>query len=249
MIEFGKTLRAAREAKGLTTGQIAERTHMMVQTVEGLENENFSKIVAPIYGRGFVNDIRTRIRQTLLRDRRTRSEADGGRVHGDIRRQARGGGEKPASEACGNTRAGLHARTGPGSVQARRRRASAEAGGTRLRSPPPYRFRARARRVGSRAEAAYAVPLRGEHPRRLSGTELLAPVRELAPRRARRRRFRGPPLRRARNPRDMMRPLPSQSRRPQSSSPSPRAASPKPQAVRPRPRRRSRSPQPASRCR
>lgn len=54
MIEFGKTLRTARESKGLTTGQIAERTHMMVQMVEGLENENFSKIVAPIYGRGFV---------------------------------------------------------------------------------------------------------------------------------------------------------------------------------------------------
>ena len=54
MSEFGKTLRAAREAKGLTTGQIAEQTHMMIQTVEGLENEDFSKIVAPIYGRGFV---------------------------------------------------------------------------------------------------------------------------------------------------------------------------------------------------
>ena len=54
MMEFGKTLRTAREAKGLTTGQIAERTHMMVQVVEGLENEDFSKIVAPIYGRGFV---------------------------------------------------------------------------------------------------------------------------------------------------------------------------------------------------
>ena len=54
MIEFGKTLRAARETKGLTVGQVAEQTHMMVQTVEGLENENFSKIVAPIYGRGFV---------------------------------------------------------------------------------------------------------------------------------------------------------------------------------------------------
>ena len=54
MIEFGKTLRTAREAKGLSIGQIAERTHMMVQVVEGLENENFSKIVAPIYGRGFV---------------------------------------------------------------------------------------------------------------------------------------------------------------------------------------------------
>jgi len=54
MIEFGKTLRTAREAKGLTPGQIAERTHMMIQVVEGLESENFSKIVAPIYGRGFV---------------------------------------------------------------------------------------------------------------------------------------------------------------------------------------------------
>ena len=54
MIEFGKTLRTAREAKGLTPGQIAERTHMLVQTVEGLEREDFSKIVAPIYGRGFV---------------------------------------------------------------------------------------------------------------------------------------------------------------------------------------------------
>ena len=54
MIEFGKTLRTAREAKGLTPGQIAERTHMMIQVVEGLENEDFSRIVAPIYGRGFV---------------------------------------------------------------------------------------------------------------------------------------------------------------------------------------------------
>ena len=54
MIEFGKTLRTARESKGLTTGQVAEKTHMMIQMVEGLENEDFSKIVAPIYGRGFV---------------------------------------------------------------------------------------------------------------------------------------------------------------------------------------------------
>ena len=54
MIEFGKTLRTARESKGLTTGQVAEKTHMMIQMVEGLEKEDFSKIVAPIYGRGFV---------------------------------------------------------------------------------------------------------------------------------------------------------------------------------------------------
>ncbi len=54
MIEFGQTLRAAREAKGLTTRQVADKTHMMVQMVENLEKEDFSKIVAPIYGRGFV---------------------------------------------------------------------------------------------------------------------------------------------------------------------------------------------------
>lgn len=54
MIEFGETLRRAREAKGLTTGEIAQATHMMVQMVEDLERENFSKIAAPIYGRGFV---------------------------------------------------------------------------------------------------------------------------------------------------------------------------------------------------
>ena len=54
MIEFGNTLRQAREQKGLTTRQIAETTHMMVQLVEDLENERFSRIAAPIYGRGFV---------------------------------------------------------------------------------------------------------------------------------------------------------------------------------------------------
>ena len=54
MMEFGKELKAAREAKGFTCSQIAEKTHLMTQVVEGLETENFKKIVAPIYGRGFV---------------------------------------------------------------------------------------------------------------------------------------------------------------------------------------------------
>lgn len=54
MIEFGKTLRAAREAKGYTISQLAEMTRMIHQVVEDLENENFSRIAAPIYGRGFV---------------------------------------------------------------------------------------------------------------------------------------------------------------------------------------------------
>ena len=54
MIEFGATLRAAREAKGYTIAQVAEATHMAPSTVEDLEREDFSRIAAPIYGRGFV---------------------------------------------------------------------------------------------------------------------------------------------------------------------------------------------------
>lgn len=54
MMEFGKSLRAAREAKGYTVLQLAEMTHMAPSVVENLENEDFSRIAAPIYGRGFV---------------------------------------------------------------------------------------------------------------------------------------------------------------------------------------------------
>ena len=54
MIEFGKTLRDAREAKGLSVAQLADVTHMTVNTINELENEDFTRIPAPIYGRGFV---------------------------------------------------------------------------------------------------------------------------------------------------------------------------------------------------
>ena len=54
MMEFGKSLRAAREAKGYTVLQLAEITHLAPSVVENLENEDFSHIAAPIYGRGFV---------------------------------------------------------------------------------------------------------------------------------------------------------------------------------------------------
>ena len=54
MIEFGKTLREAREAKGYTVSQLAEKTHIMHQIVEEMEVERFTRIPAPIYGRGFV---------------------------------------------------------------------------------------------------------------------------------------------------------------------------------------------------
>ena len=53
-MEFGKSLRDAREAKGYTVSQIAEMTHLKTAVVEGLEREDFSMIAAPIYGRGFV---------------------------------------------------------------------------------------------------------------------------------------------------------------------------------------------------
>jgi len=54
MIDFGKTLRESREAKGYSVSQLAEATHILPQIIESLEREDFSKIVAPIYGRGFV---------------------------------------------------------------------------------------------------------------------------------------------------------------------------------------------------
>ena len=54
MIDFGGTLTKAREAKGLSITQISAMTRLMPQQIEDLENENFSKIPAPIYGRGFV---------------------------------------------------------------------------------------------------------------------------------------------------------------------------------------------------
>ena len=54
MMEFGKTLKLAREARGLTVDDVAEMTRIMPRTIENLEREIFSDIVAPIYGRGFV---------------------------------------------------------------------------------------------------------------------------------------------------------------------------------------------------
>jgi cytoskeletal protein RodZ len=53
-MSLGNTLRAAREACGITTSELAARTHMLVQIVEGLENDDFRRIPAPIYGRGFI---------------------------------------------------------------------------------------------------------------------------------------------------------------------------------------------------
>lgn len=54
IMALGNILKEAREARGLSTTDVAEHTNMMVQIVEELENEDFHRIAAPIYGRGFL---------------------------------------------------------------------------------------------------------------------------------------------------------------------------------------------------
>lgn len=51
---LGEILRVARENIGVTPSQVAAATRMKVQMVEDLEREDFSRIAAPIYGKGFI---------------------------------------------------------------------------------------------------------------------------------------------------------------------------------------------------
>lgn len=51
---FGETLKQKRLERGWTKETIAERTHMMVRTIDALETEHLKRIPAPIYGRGFI---------------------------------------------------------------------------------------------------------------------------------------------------------------------------------------------------
>lgn len=51
---LGEILKNARIQRGLTPSDVAENTHMMVQVVEDLEREDFRRVAAPIYGRGFI---------------------------------------------------------------------------------------------------------------------------------------------------------------------------------------------------
>jgi len=51
---LGEELRDARLQRKLTASQVAAATRMKVQIVEALEAEDFSKIAAPIYGKGFI---------------------------------------------------------------------------------------------------------------------------------------------------------------------------------------------------
>jgi transcriptional regulator with XRE-family HTH domain len=51
---LGAQLRKAREARGLTASEVAAGTNLKVQIVEDLEREDFHRVAATIYGKGFI---------------------------------------------------------------------------------------------------------------------------------------------------------------------------------------------------
>ena len=50
----GQELRAAREALGKSTSEMAAATRITVQQIEGLESDDYACIPAPMYVRGFL---------------------------------------------------------------------------------------------------------------------------------------------------------------------------------------------------
>jgi len=51
---IGPTLKEARLKKKLTTSQVGEMTRVKMQIIDDLENDDFHRIAAPIYGKGFI---------------------------------------------------------------------------------------------------------------------------------------------------------------------------------------------------
>ncbi|OGV58042.1 MAG: hypothetical protein A2283_15980 [Lentisphaerae bacterium RIFOXYA12_FULL_48_11] len=51
---LGEKLRNARLSAKLTTSQIAAATRIKVQIIEDIEREDFRRVAAPIYGKGFI---------------------------------------------------------------------------------------------------------------------------------------------------------------------------------------------------
>ncbi len=50
----GAALRAAREKRRLSVAEIAETTRIKMHIVQALENDDYSVIAAPLYGKGFI---------------------------------------------------------------------------------------------------------------------------------------------------------------------------------------------------
>ena len=53
-MSLGTILKDARERKGLTISDVAEQTHLLPQMVEEIEQDDFHRFAAAIYGRGFI---------------------------------------------------------------------------------------------------------------------------------------------------------------------------------------------------
>lgn len=53
-MSLGDQLQQARKQRRMTTSEVAAATRMKVQIVEDLEREDFSRIAAPVYGKGFI---------------------------------------------------------------------------------------------------------------------------------------------------------------------------------------------------
>ena len=54
MSTLGQILKEAREKKGVTASQAAAATRMKIQAVEALERDDFSRMAAPMYAKGFI---------------------------------------------------------------------------------------------------------------------------------------------------------------------------------------------------
>ena len=54
MPTLGQTLKAARERKKVTCSQAAAATRMKIQTIEAMERDDYSRVAAPIYAKGFL---------------------------------------------------------------------------------------------------------------------------------------------------------------------------------------------------
>jgi len=54
MSTLGQTLKHAREVKKVTASQAAAATNLKMQHVEAMERDDFSRVAAPIYAKGFI---------------------------------------------------------------------------------------------------------------------------------------------------------------------------------------------------
>lgn len=54
MPTLGQTLKEARERKKVTCSQAAAATRMKIQSIEAMERDDYSRVAAPIYAKGFL---------------------------------------------------------------------------------------------------------------------------------------------------------------------------------------------------